>query len=88
MKIKGEFMLRMVAGENLLIPVGETALKFNGMVMLDPVGAVIWSGIRDGKSMETILDEILNRFDVDEKTAREDAKEFVERMIDNGLLEE
>ena len=32
MKIKGEFLVREVAGEIIVIPVGRTALDFNGMI--------------------------------------------------------
>ena len=36
MKIKGEFIMRELVGEILLVPVGQTALQFNGMITLNP----------------------------------------------------
>ena len=32
MKIKGEFVLRELVGETILVPVGRTALQLNGMI--------------------------------------------------------
>lgn len=87
MKLKGEFVLREVAGENILIPVGETALKFNGMITLDPVGAVIWSALGKRKGREEILQEILSRFDVEMQTALDDLDSFLEQLQKADLLE-
>ena len=42
MKIKREFVLREIAGDILLVPVGKTALDLNGMLTLNEVGAEIW----------------------------------------------
>lgn len=36
------FVLRKVAGENILVPVGNTALTFNGLVTLNESGAFLW----------------------------------------------
>lgn len=88
MKIKGEFMLRQVAGENILIPVGKTALAMNGMIMMDPVGTQIWKGIEKKLSFDEIIEAILARFEVDEKTARADAREFLDKLKESDLLED
>lgn len=86
--MKGEFILREVAGETLLIPVGETALKMNGMITLDPVAAEIWKLLQQNADRAAILGNILSRFDVDEATAGKDLDEFLTQMRENGLLED
>lgn len=48
MKIKGEFVLRELVGETILVPVGRTALQLNGMITLNPVSAQIWRGLDQG----------------------------------------
>ena len=52
MKIKGEFILREMAGDKILVPVGQTALEFNGIIILQPVAALIWEGLLEGLSKE------------------------------------
>jgi len=42
MKLNGEFVVRQVADEVLALPVGETAHRLNGMIMLNAVSLVIW----------------------------------------------
>lgn len=87
MKIKGEFILREVAGETLLVPVGETALKFNGMITLNRVSAVIWKALSEQASYNEILGKILDRFDVESDAARRDLDEFLEQMKAADLLD-
>lgn len=86
MKINGSFVMREVVGEYLLIPVGDSALKLNGMVTLDEVAALIWKGIEAGKEKEEILQQILEEYDVDEETARTDMDDFLKRFSETGII--
>lgn len=87
MKIKGEFVLREIAGDTILVPVGQTALKMNGMITLDPVAALIWKALEENRSSEDIMRQILEHFDVAEETAKTDLDEFLAQMKDADLLE-
>lgn len=88
MKIKGEFVLREIAGDTLLIPVGQTALHMNGMITLDPVAALIWRGVEDGKNEDEILNAILDEFDVERDVAKQDLSEFLLQMREKHFLED
>lgn len=87
MKLTCEFILREVAGETILVPVGETALRFNGIITLEPVGTLIWKGLEAGKSREEILKQILDEFDVDSQTASDDLDAFLQQLRKKGFLE-
>ena len=49
MKIKNGFVLRVVGGESVVVPVGEMSKKFHGMINLNETGAFLWisGGQRD-----------------------------------------
>ena len=87
MKISGEFILREVAGETILVPVGKTALQFNGIITLDPVGTLIWKGLVDGKERDAILADILDTFEVETQVASDDLDDFLKKLCDSGFLE-
>lgn len=87
MKLNCEFILREVAGETILVPVGQTALRFNGIITLDPVGATIWQCLQSCKSREEILDQILGEFEVDRQTADGDLDDFLDQLRKKGFLE-
>lgn len=86
MKLKGEFMVREVAGELLAIPVGQTALDFNGMIGLNDVSALIWKGIQEGKTKDAILENLLKEFDVSLEEAAGDLEQFLLELRKNDLL--
>jgi len=87
MKLKKEFILREVAGETIVVPVGSMALNFNGIISLDPVGTVIWKALEQGKEREEILNEILENFEVEKEIAETDMDEFLKQLQDNHFME-
>ena len=88
MKIKGTFVLRDIAGDIVIVPVGETALSYNGMITTTPTGAAIWKALENGSSREDLIQMILNRFEVDLETASVDTDEFLGRLREMGLIDE
>lgn len=87
MKINGEFIMREVAGDAILIPVGNTALQFNGIIALGPVGALIWEGLSAGKDRSQLLSDILENFEIDTTTAEADLDEFLNQLAAENFIE-
>ena len=87
MKINGEFIMREVAGDAILIPVGNTALQFNGIIALGPVGALIWEGLSAGKDRSQLLSDILENFEIDTATAEADLDEFLNQLAAENFIE-
>ena len=80
MKVDKEFVLREIAGDNILVPVGETALDFNGLITLNEVGAFLWNKLQNDITIDGLVQEVLNEYEVDEDTARKDILEFVDYL--------
>ena len=87
MRITGEYILREIAGEQILVPVGDAALKINGLVTLDEVGLFIWKCMENGKDKDAILHNILDEYDVDEERAKNDLDCFIKNLQEAGLIE-
>ena len=77
MKVDKEFVLREIAGDNILVPVGETALDFNGLITLNEVGAFLWNKLQNEITIDELVQEILDEYEVDEDTPRKDILEFI-----------
>lgn len=88
MKLKGEFILRQIMGETIAVPVGDSALDFNGMICLNEVGEEIWKGLQAQMTEEEILARLLEQFDVSRGEATADLEQFLSGLRQNGLLEE
>lgn len=87
MKINNQFVLREIAGEYMLIPVGEQAINVNGIIGLNKVGAFIWTALKEKADMTYVLEKMLKHFDVSEEEAQNDLNSFLTQMKKVGLVE-
>ena len=88
MKLNGEFVIRQITDEILAVPIGPTALKFNGMIMLNDVSKVIWSCLENQTDPDRITAAVTDAFAVTEEEARADILEFLDKLRKLQLLEE
>lgn len=88
MKANQNFIHREIAGEQLLIPVGEAALKLHGMITVTETGLLLWQTLQNDCTEDQLVAAILKEYDVDEATARKDVAEFVEKLRSLSILEE
>lgn len=88
MKIDKNFVLREIAGEYIIIPTGQTALEFNGLITVNEVGMELWKMLQEDVTFDDLLNGILEEYDVDENAAREDIQEFLDRLVKGGILTE
>jgi hypothetical protein len=87
MKIKDGFILKEVAGNFLVVPVGEQLVDFSKMVTVNETGAFLWQYLSEGETVESLTESILNEYDIDKDTAQKDIDEFVKLLSDNGIME-
>lgn len=88
MKLEKEFVLREIAGDYVIIPVGKTVIEFNGLITVNEVGVSIWDMLQNEVTFDQIVQGILNEYEVEESVAREDIREFLDQLIDGGILTE
>ena len=86
MRIKGDYVLREIAGEYILVPIGNTAMEMNGMITLNEVGVFIWNKLQDECTCEQLLNAILDEFDIDEELAKNDLDEFLQQLEEAHLV--
>lgn len=86
MRISDQYMLRQVADEFLVIPVGEAALKVKGLIGLSESGSLLYRKLQSGCSEEELVGALLAEYDVDARTARADTRAFLEQMRRMGIL--
>ena len=88
MKATSEVVLREIAGESLLIPVGQTALKIHGMITLSESGLLLWKRLQTECTEDELVEALLTEYQVDRETAAADVKAFIRQMQEVGILEE
>lgn len=87
MKLKHTFLIREVAGEYVLIPMGNSALQVCGMITTNAVGAFICEQLQQEISEAALLDAVCREFEVPSETAQKDLSEFLQMLHKARLLE-
>lgn len=87
MKIKDGFMLRSIAGTNVVVPTGDNCLNFNGMITLNDSGAFLWRLLQDGSDVEGMTQALLKEYEVDEETARTCSEAFLKKLVEAKCVE-
>ena len=54
---------------------------------LDDVGTRMWQAVTQSKTLQDAYDVLLSEFDVDAATLKQDLTDFIERLVQRGLLE-
>lgn len=80
MKENQNFILREIAGEFMLIPVGAAAEKFNGLITLNETGAILFKALSQDVTLEALVDAVTAEYDIDRNTATADAEEFLQYL--------
>ena len=76
MKLREGYLLRKVAGKNIVVSVGSD-VEFNGMLTLNDTGVFFWELLKNDITKEDMLEKVLGEYDVDSQTASEDIDEFL-----------
>ena len=87
MRILKELILREIAGDVILVPLGQTVLENNGLFALNEVGADIWKLLLAGKTREEIVAVLYETYDAPVAQIREDTDAFLNKMAAMGILE-
>lgn len=84
---KGEFVVRNVSGETLLVPIRSCKADLDSIYVLEGVGAFIWDRLEARPSVKELIDQVCAEFEVLPDTATADTLEFIARLETAGLVE-
>ena len=86
MKLNPELIHRKIIGEDIFIPIGQTALEKNGVFVMSPVGARIWELLSEGLDTTQIIPLLLEEYEVEPAVLMADVDEFLAELSRLGLL--
>ena len=87
MKIKKGFVLRVVGGENVVVPVGPMSKVFHGMINLNETGAFMWKFFSEEHTLDEAVAALRSEYEVEEERARADVQKFMDAVQQNGFTE-
>lgn len=80
MIIRKEFIKRDIGGDTILVPTGTTVYDYNGLFALNELGSFLWDLLPQAENADALVAAVLEAYDVDEATARQDIGEFLDKL--------
>ena len=88
MHIVPGFVVRQIAGETIAIPAGPAARELSGLLALSGSGQFLFDLLQTEQTEDSLVQAVLDAYEIDEATARADVVEFLEILRTNGVLVE
>lgn len=88
MKLNPEYVLRNIAGEQVVVPTGQASRRINGLITLNATAVFLWECAEKGMSRQEMIEKTLEEFDVDEATAVRDVNGFSDMLLREGFATE
>jgi len=79
---------RKIAGELFLVPVKGKMADMENIFALTAVAEYIWDRLDGRKSLNEILNNVVDRFDVEHEQVESDIQEFIMELMGAGLITE
>lgn len=87
MKLKEGIVLGNVDGENFAIATGKAMKNFNGVIHNNKTAAYIFELLQTEQTEDSIVEAMLEKYDVDEAAVREDVRRIINIIKDAGVLD-
>jgi len=75
-------LINVVSGESVILN-----LKTESYFGLDTIGTDMWQALTTSDSVQSAFESLLTQYDVGEETLKNDLSVFVDKLLQNGLVE-
>ena len=86
MIIKKQLIKREIAGDTILVPVGKSVYDSNGLFVLNELGGFLWDRLPEASDVETLVDAVLEEYDVSREEATTDIEAFLEKLREMDIM--
>jgi hypothetical protein len=86
MTIKPEYKLKTLAGEHIVVPTGQEAVAFNGILTLNNSGKQLFERLQTGATIEDLVQLLLDTYEVTKERAEQDVESFLSILRQKDIL--
>lgn len=86
MKMLQGFEIVNIAEEYIVVPVGENAKRFRGIVVLNEAAAILLDRMKSDSTIEELVLYLMDHYDVDKNRAYKDIVEMVNSLQSIGVM--
>ena len=83
---KKEFTVRDLYGEDVLVPVGETAKSFKGIIKMNNIGRFIWENLEKVETEDEIVSMVIDKYALELTQAKNDVDDFIKYLKNVDII--
>lgn len=88
MKKKQGFEIRRIGNEDIIVASGMENIDFSNIISMNASSAYLWKQIGENEFDEnSVAALLLQKYDVDEATAKADAADIINQWLKAGIIE-
>lgn len=87
MKIKNGFVVRTIAGKNVVVALGAASRDFKGIIELNDTAKFIWDKLALGAEKKDIVEGLSEAYDAPIELIERDVDNFIEKLQGVNVLE-
>ena len=87
-KANPDFLLREVAGESVLVPVGEAGIFENSVISLNETCSFLWKLFQEPRTADEVIAEARREYTDAEGEMEQGINDFIREYLRYGLLKE
>lgn len=88
MKLKKGIVTNSIDGESFAIATGKMTKEFNGLIKNNSTASYIFELLKKEQTLDSIVDAMTEKYDIDEATVRKDVTELIELLKSKNLIED
>ena len=86
MTIKKQLVKRNIAGDVILVPVGDSSLTLKGLITLNETAEFIWDRLADTADAAELAAAMCEECDIDAATAKNDVDEILAQFRELEII--
>lgn len=87
-QVNPDIIVRQIGDEWLLIPTGEFAQHFNGMISLNEFSHFVWQQLEQPLSVREVLNAVQAEYEDEDNTMEIEVRRLMEDYVNLGLFRE
>ena len=80
------YILRDIAGESILVSIGQGVADFCGVVVLNESAKILWTTLLGGATTEDLTEALVQVFQVSPAQAQADVEETLSILMERGMV--
>lgn len=87
MKRNENYVVKELMGDFVLVPIGQAAIDFNGVITLNETAKFMWEAAVGDFTAQDLEKALIEKYEIDSETAKTATESFISTLKEEGCIE-